>query len=757
MSGVPWLVLAAGLAIAAPAPAQRLPPGGGDDGTASLDAYLDPVARRLIRGARTALGSSGPGSYTVRVHEQRTAEFVTGRRAHILQDLRWAARVRWAREEPPVARLEGQWVRHAGLSDSDSLAAWHLADPPHQNPFRFGLRQLAMLMGLDSAEMAAIVTPLDPGAERFYRYRSGDTVAVSLPGGETVRTVRVTAMPRFRSIRFLASTMWIEPERRGLARVAFRPAKPIDREWTFHLWDADGWNPGTDFNFGGDPAGVDSVGGAPEPGRDGTAARGLGRLLNAGLRGLLPRLEHPISSIVVDYSLWRSRWWLPRSMTLTMQTALIEEPGAWDWDEVPDVLIRVSSQTAFEVEEATEGDPIPSGQLVEHWQQAGDSGIAGDEGAVLIVPRERDAASPDELFLPAAWNPALNAPGGTLDDVASELARIEVGGGGGGGGRFGTPEAASEPSPWFFEPPLLTLRLMDYSAAEGVVAGTRLWRSYSWGRASLSASAGTRRTEPRVFLSFDARFPTARLRGAAYHDYRLTGVSGGADSTTSPGDPGWYAADGVQVLLSPARRNRRSVSLSLFAERHGEYGPASNRAGATAAWKPWWGGSGAARSRLLQGGALLSVRGTLEEDPSVRAAATATTLLFGSRRVSLGVEAGASRTWGGPRRTDQWLLDPGGRWFRGRTPRSFASRTAVRGRADLQLGVRFARLSVFGDWLRIFPEQPSAQGTTFFSAGVGIFLPGGLRIDLAREFPVSGSDAPVDAEWRPYFSIDTAF
>lgn len=705
-------------------------------------------------------------------------EFVTGRRAHVLQDLRWAARVRWSREEPPVVRLEGQWARHAGLSDSDSLAAWHLADPPHQNPFRFGLRQLAMLMELDSAETAAIVTPLDPGAERFYRYRSGDTVAVSLPGGETVRTVSVTAMPRFRSVRFLASTMWIEPEGRGLARVAFRPAKPIDREWTFHLWDADGWNPGTDFDFGGDSAGMDSVGGALQRGRDGTAARGLGRLLNAGFRGLLPRLEHPVSSIVVDYSLWRSRWWLPRSMTLTMQTALIEEPGAWDWDEVPDVLIRVSNQTAFEVEEATEGDPTPSGQLVQHWQQPEDRVLrrqqredswqrpedsllvaAGDEGAVLIVPREREAASPDELFLPAAWNPALNAPGGALDDVASELVRIEVGGGegDGDGGRAGTPGAASEPSPWFFEPPLLTLRLLDYSAAEGVVAGTRLWRSFPWGRASLSASAGTRRTEPRVFLSFDARFPTTRLRGAAYHDYRLAGVSGGADSTDSPGDPVWYAADGVQILLSPARRNRQSLSLSLFAERHGEYGPTANRAGAAAAWKPWWGGSGAGRSRLLQGGALLSVRGTIEEDPSVRAAATATALFFGSRRVSLGVEAGTSRTWGGPRRTDRWLLDPGGRWFRGRTPRSFASRTAVRGRADLQLGVRFARLSVFGDWLRTFPERPPAQGTTFFSAGVGVFLPGGLRIDLAREFPVSGSDAPVDAEWRPYFSIDTAF
>ena len=752
----PWVALA-GLAIAVPALGQRPPPVAGE-GDACLDAYPDQVARGLVEGAKERLGSA-PGSWTARLHGQRKAELVAGRRSHVLQDVRWAARVRWSSRASSVVRLEGRWVRHPALSDADSILARQVAERPHRNPFRFGLRQLEALMALDSVETASVVTPLDTGAECFYRYRSGDTASVTLPAGEIVRTVAVTAMPRFRSIRFLASTMWIEPESHGVARVAFAPAKQIDRETTFRLWSADGWTPGIDVDFREGPADVDSVGGTRRPSGSRTGARGLGRLLNAGLNRALPLIEYPISSVVVDYSLWQSRWWLPRSLTLTMHQALVEDQSfLLDWDQAPpEMHVRFSTQTAFEIEEVKEADAIPSTQLVARWKVPTDSVLAasGDEGAILVVPSELDVASPDELFLPVSWNPAPHAPGGALDQLASELARIEVGGG--DGGDDAEAKAANEPSPWFFEPPLLTLRLLSYTSARGVVVGTRLWRRASWGRASLSASAGTRRAEPSVFLSFDARFPTWRLQASAYHDYRLTSVAASDASTAPAADPIWYAADGVRVRLSPARRNRQSTSLSLFAERHDEYGPAAVRAGATAGWKPWWGGYGGTRSRLVQGGAELSARGTLEEDPSLRAAATATALLFASRRASLGLEAGAARTWGGPRRTDPWLLGAAaGRWFRGRTAQGFAGRTAVRGRADLQLRVRFARLSVFVDWLRAWREQPPGDGTSFLSAGAGVFLPGGLRIDLAREFPAAG-DAPVDAKWRPYVSIDTAF
>ena len=742
-------------------------------GQSAEDAYLDAVARRLVEGAKARRDDSGPASYTARLHERQVFEMVTERRAHLLRDYRYAARVRWSREGAAV-RLEGHWSRYPRWGPPDSLFARRAVDRPPEpgrNPFRFGLRQLATLGVLDSADMASIVAPLDPGAERFYRYRSGDTLSVTLPGGEVVRTVVVEAMPRYRSIRFMASLIWIEPETHGVARVAFRPAKPIDREATFRLRDADGWNAGVDFDFSeggaggewvdgergrGDSSAVPSAGRAEVGGEPG----GLGRLVNWAFNSALPRFELAASSIVVEYSLWGNRWWLPHSMTARMHQTLIEEPGSWDWEEYPEIMVRASVQAAFEIEEASEtrGGTSPA---LGTWEQPGDSVVPGaGEGLVVLVPRRRlrEASSPADLFLPASWDADAHEPGG--DRMAAELARIEVDEDEGADdeGADAPPESTNQPSPWFFEPPLLTLRLLDYNRSEGLVVGSRLWRSFPWGRVALATNAGTRRARPRVFLSLDSRFPAWRLRVSAYHDYRPASVLPG-DATVSPDDPSWYAADGVRVWLSPARRNRQSVAVSLFAERHDEYGAGEMRSGATAAWRPWWG----SRSGRLRGGAALSLAGTLEDDPRLRAAATATAILFPGRRVSIGTEAGAARTWGGPPRTDSWLLDPSGRWFRGRTPQGLVSRVALRARADVQLRVRFARLSIFSDWMRTFADWPPTDAPglqrerlTFLSAGAGVVLPGGLRIDLARRFSVNG-DAPPDSKWRPWLSFGTAF
>lgn len=741
------VVAGVGLAAAAPIAAPLL-------GQATDDAYLDPVARRLVEGAKALRDSSGPAAYTARVHERHVFELVTERRAQVLHDYRYVARMRWSRQSADVVRLDGHWSRYPRLGPPDSAFARRVVDrlpEPGGRPFRFGLRQLAALFELDSAGMAPIVGPLDPAAERFYRYRSGDTISLALPSGEVVRTVAVTAMPRRRGIRFLAALMWIEPETRRLARVAFRPAKPIGREGRFRLRDASGWNAGIDIDFGGGGAEDGAQAGADGAVAEaGSRPNAWSRILNAGFHSLMPRVEFAVSSIVVEYSLWRSKWWLPHSMTLRVHQFLVEEPSSWDWEEYPEVALRASVQAAFEIEEvrAARAEYADAPGLAQ-WEQLGDSVVSANDGDLLVVlPRDRAASSPDDLFLPGSWDPAFHEPGGRSAEVAADLARIEVGL---GDAADGTPEAGAGPALWMFEPPLVTLRLLGYNRPEGFVAGSRLWRSFSWGRAALAASAGTRRPEPRVFLSLDSRFPTWRLRVSAYHDYRLASVPVG--DAAGSGDPAWYAADGVRVWLSPARRNRQSTALSLFLERHDEYGAGEMRAGATAAWTPWWG----SRSRRLRGGARLSVSGVLEDESRVRAGATATAILFPDRRVSAGVEAGAARTWGGPPRADSWLLDSSGRWYRGPVPQGLASRVVLRSRAGVQLRIMMARLSVFADWMRTYADWPAAEGLAFLSAGTGVVLPGGVRIDLARRLPVDGATAALDSNWRASVSFGTAF
>ena len=242
---------------------------------------------RLSGRGRSSLGRGGQGPagrFGSGVVHRPTAR-ATGardgdreRRAHLLLDYRYAARGPGALvlgREGAAVRLEGHWSRYPRRSPADSLFVRRAADPPPEpgrNPFRFGLRQLAPLAVLDSADMASIVAPLDPGAEHFYRYRSGDTLSVTLPGEAVVRTVVVEAMPRYRSIRFMASLMWIEPETHGVTRVAFRAAKPIDREAAFRLHDADGWNAEVDFDLS-----EGGLGGRLVSGSERWPSRGRGR------------------------------------------------------------------------------------------------------------------------------------------------------------------------------------------------------------------------------------------------------------------------------------------------------------------------------------------------------------------------------------------------------------------------------------------------------------------------------------------------
>lgn len=100
--------------------------------------------------------------------------------------------------------------------------------------------------------------------------------------------------------------LWIEADPHALVRLAFRPGKPLDRELAFCVACPDGSRLGAHVDLGGDPPQDDSA--QARPGA-------FGRLANAALNSALPQFEIPVASVVVNYGLWNSRHWLPRSMT----------------------------------------------------------------------------------------------------------------------------------------------------------------------------------------------------------------------------------------------------------------------------------------------------------------------------------------------------------------------------------------------------------------------------------------------------------
>ena len=184
-------------------------------------------------------------TYTALIRERLGLEWPSPRRNRPWAHGERTARVRWSRDEPAVVHVLAARFRVALVDPEDSefftgLRTERFAADPLGDPFTFGFTVFA-----PSTE-AEITTrsPLGPAAERYYQFRSGDTIAVRLSDGSTLRAVAVTVIPRYRSMRLVSAIMWIDAESFGLARVAYRLAKPVDREMTWRLRSGGRWSPG---------------------------------------------------------------------------------------------------------------------------------------------------------------------------------------------------------------------------------------------------------------------------------------------------------------------------------------------------------------------------------------------------------------------------------------------------------------------------------------------------------------------------------
>lgn len=230
-----WVLAAA---VAWPAAAQRPDAEHGDD-SATSQVYLDEAARHLMEGARAARDSalSDIESYTALVRERGSVEASVLVRDRPVARFESATRVRWSRDGPTVLRVLGSRMGIGGQRlrprQPEGIAARFAADPL-LDPF--GLF-IASGFGSESRKSWFVpsVTPLDDDAERFYQFRSGDTISVTLAGGRSVQAIGVTASPRFRDLGLAFAVMWIEPETFGLVRAIYRPAKPMKSEVSFRF------------------------------------------------------------------------------------------------------------------------------------------------------------------------------------------------------------------------------------------------------------------------------------------------------------------------------------------------------------------------------------------------------------------------------------------------------------------------------------------------------------------------------------------
>ena len=708
------------LLLLAPVPAHPQPP------DLARDAYLDQTARHLVTGARSTRDATRRAirSHSALVRERLSFDAPTSRHDRPWMRGERALWVRWFRYAPTAADVFAEHFRHPGVGPSvpryfRGLRADRLPVDPLADPFTLGL---APFMGGDAAA-GAVHSPLGPDAERYYQFRSGDTTAIRLGDGETVETIAVTAIPRYRSIRLVAAIMWIEPESFGLVRAAFRPAKRIDHEVTGVLREAGGWWLGLDIDAGDTVPTTEA----------GTRPGWFGQLLNDTFTAVLLGIETDISSVIVDLA----RTVAPTSAApANAPAAATAPPGHW----LPR-RVQWTGHTGIESVTAT-GAVAPTLPFAIDW---------------TMDPTDDVLREPDVLPPPLA--PAADLAPDT-ESLGSALAAI------GNGAPGDTDEAAS---PWYLYPPVWTLNLVRYNPVEGVSMGAQVRRDFGWWRSVVTVRAATRdwKAIPDLDLTFQRDRPGLRTQLSFYRALRTGALgAGGIDGFPLPlilesDSLDFHRSTGASLRFIPGGGQRLGFSLSFFAENdevietagHGEAEetpsappPSRLRYGAALEWKPWWGGLG--RDAIGAGGTM-GVRASAGDQRNVKMMFEAALALPVAAGVSLGLQAGWAGVSGDPAPQDLWDLGATGAWLRGHAEPVETSR-AWMGRADLQFPARFVRLSLFGDWAL-------AEGVSYHAAGAGlVILDGLLRVDAAQGFR-RGREGGPDPAFRLHVLMDNLF
>ncbi len=739
------------------------------------DAYLDETARRLITGARAARDASLAEilSYKAVVQERVAVAATASSRSYPLMSGEHVSRLRWFQDQPNVVRVLGSRVRFAGLPIGglfQGIAARYAANPL-QDPFHFAL---SSVLPHSRATMATFLrSPLEAGSERDYQFRSGDTISLALPGNRSVQVVAVTATPRFRSVQLLSAVMWIEPESYGLARTVYRLSKKIDSEFEWSVTGEERWPPALRIDPGDgaeDEGSEEAI--RVQSGRTFSASdrhRGrLDRFLDGIVNNLMPPTEMDVTSVVADYTLWELSHWLPRSVRVA---GYLRSGDETDLDSPNSILpfIRDWTFTIEEVQSAETGGlpPATARSVVERWREDGDSidfGTGPTDGpnrTITIIPRNRAALAINEGLPPPIQHPHPDFP---QDDALLRGAARTVA----DSGAAGNPQegARGRRSPWAFEPPLWTLRLLRYNRVEGLSVGTRLRRRLAKGTGVATLRAGTLRREPSVDLTLDYGYPGRRHRFSLYHALRQRTPLGERrriaplNFAADPAD--YYVATGVALQLLPSRDERLWGSLTLFAERQLQVGGFTGtpptrqmRAGGLASWKPWWGRS---QYGSWSGGGNAALEGWLGDNPAAKASLTGALLISLSARLLVAAEAGAARLWGDPSPHDLWRLGGGGEWLRGYPSGALSGEAVQKVRAEIQYSVPLLRLALFGDW--------AASGDqSLRSAGLGVsFMEGLIRVDVARGLaqwkdPVLAKEPDVWRKpgWALHLRTDTRF
>ena len=250
-------------------------------------AFRDPEARTLLDRARVArlTQDSALQSYDATTYERisvgtRLSSF--GRERLLFRTER-ATRIRWERGNGALVDITGArsalpMFKGAGDTDVDMGSG---SVPIPYYPGRETLWIGSQLAKAD-ANASALIHPLGNGAEAYYTYATGDSVAFQLPGGKRILVRELRVQPRVSRWNLVVGSLWFDVATGQLVRGVFRMAEPMNVMTVAK--DEDGEDPQKD--------------------------------IPAWIKPMILPMTGDVDVMTVDYGLYDGRFWLPRMQTV---------------------------------------------------------------------------------------------------------------------------------------------------------------------------------------------------------------------------------------------------------------------------------------------------------------------------------------------------------------------------------------------------------------------------------------------------------
>lgn len=712
--------------------------------------------------------------YSARIDQRIAAAIRTPLKDRVVYRNETAVRAFWDHEYDAVVQVLGTSSQYPGRSIAvrEGDLEW-LEDLPFDEPFEPGADRLLFGLGDSDPEDFQpddddfwFAHPLAEGADSLYRFESGDTLTISLPGGRRLQAIQLDVIPREADVHRITGSLWIEVESGALVRAVYRLSQKFD-----------------------------AMRDVPE----------LQEEEDAGSFRYVPGIFKPwtfdMKMIAVDYGLWDFKVWLPRSMRMEGEAAagILKIPISMD------VAYSIESVTLEEGDVAETVDLTADGLLSDELEEVhfetraeamafvarllSEDGVdyetmgAFERGAqgrnsTLIVPQDRSLVDTSPHLPPPIWENAAGFPSDEdIEDYITTLAAL--------------PAPRVDGLPWSANWGWARPDLLRYNRVEGLAIGGRLEADIG-GPYTLGTSGffGFSNLQPSARLDIERSTVLRRLRLGVYREMRATdtrsgylGFGNSVDAFFFGRDNGeYFRAVGADLTWRPPTGNRESFEFRAYAERQrgldteagfalfkafdGSWDFRTNvvgddieEAGAELRLSPFWGADpegtqvglelyGQGARWRSDGPPTQTEAGDPVEDETTDYARGSALLrvavpLMGPWR--FGLEAGAGTTWGDAPMQRSWFLGSAGT-LRGYPPSIVSGSSFTRGRAEVARTFDgIGSVSVFGDvgWAGLRDDFDADD--LLYGVGVGSsILDGLIRMDLSRGLNGPGKQFRID-------------